>query len=189
MLWPLKHQGAVTLHSFTFTLWFVEHTSGCVTDPRGETKPATLRPRRIASLMRLGRGKRFLLRARAIFENPPPSPSNRHNHHLALLLSKASGWRNHAFFHVHGGKKEDNCAPRGKHASAPHRPALPLPAIRLASASHARSYFRPPLARSMHASPNSARESATEPWCAAAAAKRSQGMLPKCGVSRHQHVC
>ena len=32
--------------------------SGCVTDPRGETKPATLRPRRIASLMRLGRGKR-----------------------------------------------------------------------------------------------------------------------------------
>jgi hypothetical protein len=40
------------------TLWFVEHTSGCVTDPRGETKPATLRPRRIASLMRLGRGKR-----------------------------------------------------------------------------------------------------------------------------------
>ena len=85
------------------------------------------------------------------------------NHH-ALLLSKASGWRNHAFFHVHGAKKEDNCAPRGKHASAPHRPALPLPAIRLASASHARSSFRPPLAWSMHASPNAPRESATEPW-------------------------
>ena len=117
-------------------MWNTHHSSGCVTDPRGETKPATLRPRRIASLMRLGQGKRFLLRARAIFENPPPSPSNRHNHHLALLLSKASGWRNHAFFHVHGAKKEDNCAPRGKHASAPHRPALPLPAIRLASASH-----------------------------------------------------
>ena len=109
--------------------------------------------------------------------------------HLALLLSKASGWRNHAFFHVHGAKKEDNCAPRGKHASAPHRPALPLPAIRLASASHARSSFRPPLARSMHASPNSARGSATEPWCAAAAAKRPICLLPKCGVSRHQHVC
>ena len=111
------------------------------------------------------------------------------NLHHALLLSKASGWRNHAFFHVHGAKKEDNCAPRGKHASAPHRPALPLPAIRLASASHARSSFRPPLARSMHASPNSARGSATEPWCAAAAAKRPICLLPKCGVSRHQHVC
>ena len=57
--------------------------SGCVTDPRGETKPATLRPRRIASLMRLSRGKRFLLRARAIFENPPPSPSNRQPPSLA----------------------------------------------------------------------------------------------------------
>jgi len=66
---------------------------------------------------------------------------------------------------------------------------MPPPAFRLASASHTRSYFCLPLARSMHASPNSARGSATEPCCAAAAAISPICLLPKCGVSRHQHVC
>jgi hypothetical protein len=78
--------------------------------------------------------------------------------HLAYPTNKGSGWADPAFYHVESAEKEDNCAPRGKHASAPHRPALPLPAIRLASASHTRSSFRPPLARSMHTSPNSARK-------------------------------
>ena len=109
--------------------------------------------------------------------------------HLALLLSKGSGWRNHAFYHVESAKKEDNCAPRGKHASAPHRPAVPLPAIRLASASHARSSVCPPLARSMHALLRAHACLSQVALVAAAAAKRSQGILPKCGISRHQHVC
>ena len=86
-------------------------------------------------------------------------------------------------------KKEDHGDARGPRSAARRCPSMPTPAFRLASASHTRSYFCLPLARSMHASPNSARGSATEPWCAAAAAKRPICLLPKCGVSHHQHVC